>query len=176
MTTTPILQFAKQTKNGKFRAYARGCIELCEKSSRFAILERSRLEVAPKDIKRLEVLKPANTPSMGERHDMAIAKERRLEVASQPVVSAAAKAKAAKARENMEKEAEKAKKDEVNPKKKAKFDKKQIMELDESALKNVKALEEEDEVQEGIDWSESEGDDDDEYANDDDDSVMGDSE
>lgn len=151
-------KFAKKTKNGKFRAYARGCIELCEKSSRSAMLERTKLTEAPKDIRRLEVLKPNNTPSMGERYDMAIAKERRLEVASQPVVSKAAKAKAQRAKDAMEAEIEAAKAENAVPKKANRKDRKKRVKYDESALLNVEALEEEDEVQEGIDWSGSEGD------------------
>ena len=152
------VKFAKKTKNGKFRAYARGCIELCEKSSRSAMLERTKLTEAPKDIRRLEVLKPNNTPSTGERYDMAIAKERRLEVASQPVVSKAAKAKAQRAKDAMEAEIEAAKAENAVPKKANRKDRKKRVKYDESALLNVEALEEEDEVQEGIDWSGSEGD------------------
>ena len=59
-----------------------------------AALSRSKLEEAPKDIKRIEVLKPSNIPSVGEQYDMAIAKEKRLEVAQQPVVSEVAKRRA----------------------------------------------------------------------------------
>lgn len=147
-------KFCKKTKNGKFRAYARGCIELCEKSSRSAMLARSKLEEAPKDVRRIEVLKPNNTPSMGERYEMAIAKERRLEVASQPVVSKAAKAKAKKIESAVEADT---KPEDTKDLKKKKVVKKK-MELDESALNNVEALKEEDEVQEGINWSESESD------------------
>mmetsp|Transcript_4939 Transcript_4939/g.6378 ORF Transcript_4939/g.6378 Transcript_4939/m.6378 type:complete len:859 (+) Transcript_4939:142-2718(+) len=150
-------KFAKETKNGRFRAFAKGCIELCEKHSKVATLSRSKLEEAPKDIKRLEVLKPNNVPSMGERYEMAIAKEKRLETAEQPILSKAAKAKARK-----EKQAEEQKKAREAAVAKRKLDaqqskkKKQKIEINESDLNNVEALEEDDEVEEGIDWSNSE--------------------
>jgi len=146
-------KFAKQTKNGKFRAYARGCIELCEKSSRSAIIARTKLEEAPKDIKHLEILRPANTPTMKERYEMAIAKERRLEVASQPELSKAAVSKSKKAQENME---VKDSGEEKEEKKKEAPIKKPRARYDEQALNNTEALEEDDEVQEGINWSDSE--------------------
>merc|ERR1719330_489723 len=146
-------KFAKVTKNGKFRAYTKGCIELCDKHSKTAVLSRSQLEEAPKDIKRIEVLKPSNVPSMGERYEMAIAKEKRLEVAEQPVVSEAAKRRArdeerkVKEAQEEERERERTTKEERKSKKK-----KQEMQVNEEDLKNVDALKEQDEVEEGIDW------------------------
>ena len=100
---------------------------------------------------------------MGERYDMAIAKERRLEVASQPEVGKAAKEKAKITKQQAMEDAQaqaQAKKDKdststSNRKSKGKIN---SLRLDEEALQNVEALEEEDEVQEGIDWSESEED------------------
>lgn len=143
----------------KFRAYARGCIELCEKSSRSAFLARTKLVEAPKDIKHLEILRPANAPTMKERYEMAIAKERRLEVASQPELSKAAIAKNKKTQGNNEvkddAEGDEDKKEKA-PSKKPKTGYQPSWVVDEEALKNTKALEEDDEVQEGINWSESE--------------------
>ena len=50
------------------------------------MLDRAKLnDIAPKDVKRLEVLKPINTPSMGERYKQSIEKEKRLEAASRPI-------------------------------------------------------------------------------------------
>lgn len=151
-------QFAKATKNGKFRAYAKGCIELCEKHTKVATLSRSKLEEAPKDIKRIEVLKPNNVPSMGERYEMAIAKEKRLEVAEQPVLSESAKKKANEEKLAMERERtnhESGKKLKNEKKSKKKREKIQVNEED---LNNIEALNEEDAVEEGIDWSDSEAD------------------
>ncbi len=90
---------------------------------------------------------------MGERYDMAIAKERRLETATQPEISKAAKAKAMKEKSLKKKEREV--KEATNVKKQTKKGKTKA-ELNTKDLKNVEALEEEDEVQEGIDWSDSE--------------------
>jgi nucleolar complex protein 2 len=152
-------KFAKETKNGKYRAYAKGCIEMCEKNSKAATLSRSKLHEAPKDIKVLEVLRPPNAPTMKERYEMAIAKERRLESASQPELSQAAKEKVKKEKEALDKK----KKEEMEAvdKKKSSKKKKNKLKLNEYDLKNTEALEEDDEVQEGINWSESEDDDED---------------
>ena len=148
------MQFAKDTKNSKFRAYSRGCIELCEKHSNAATKARSKLEEAPKDIKRLEILKPVNAPSMRERYEAAISKENRLEAATQPVVSKAAREKAKKEKELQETENKRDMDSNVKKDKKAK---KKKIPLNEEDLKNVSALEEDDKVEEGIDWSDSEG-------------------
>ena len=148
------MQFAKDTKNGKFRAYARGCIELCEKHSNAATEARSKLEEAPKDIKRLEILKPVNAPSMEERYETAISKENRLEAATQPAVSKAAREKAMKQKELQEQE-EKRNADSIV--KKNKKPKKKKIALNKEDLNNVTALEQDDKVEEGIDWSDSDG-------------------
>jgi hypothetical protein len=132
---------------------------MCEKNSKAATLSRSKLHEAPKDIKVLEVLRPSNAPTMKERYEMAIAKERRLESASQPELSQAAKEKARKEKEALDKK-KKEEKDAVDKKKNGKK-KKNKMELNEYDLKNVEALEEDDEVQDGINWSESEEEDED---------------
>ena len=115
-------------------------------------MARSKLEEAPKDIKKLEILKPSNVPSMRERYESAIAKENRLESATQPALSKAAQAKARKEKENQEKEQKLAEKE---VKKRTKKKKKAT--LNEEDLKNVTALEEDDKVEEGIDWSDSDG-------------------
>lgn len=130
---------------------------MCEKHSLSAIVARSKLEEAPKDIKRLEILRPANTPTMGERYDMAIAKERRLEASSQPDVGQQNKKNGKRARDgNDVHEQEKNKEDSLssrNQERKVKARKKLV--VDRKALENTTVLEEEDEVREGIDWSAS---------------------
>ena len=136
------------------RAYTKGCIELCEKHSRAAVLSRTQLEEAPKDIRRIEVLKPNNVPSMGERYEMATAKEKRLEAAEQPVLSAASQRKAQEEKKAQE-QAEKKERQKANRHEKKLKKKKLKMEVNEEDLKNVGALKEEDEVEEGIDWSDS---------------------
>jgi len=141
-------KYSKETKNGKYRAYSRGCIELCEKYSAEATKARSKLNEAPKDIKRLEALKPSNVPSMKERYESSIAKEKRLEQASQPALSDAAKkrarSEAAKEKEEVD--------DDDEPKSKKKKQKKKKVEVNQKDLENIGALEEDDEIQEGIDW------------------------
>ena len=92
---------------------------------------------------------------------MTIAKERRLEVASQPELSKVALEKNKKIKEDAVSKDNAASKDNGEGKggqKKNAANKKRNLEVDEQALKNTKALELEDEVQEGIDWSESEPD------------------
>ncbi len=147
-------KYSKDTKNGKYRAYSRGCIELCEKYSAEAVKARSKLNEAPKDIKRLEALKPSNVPSMNERYEASIAKEKRLEQASQPALSDAAKKRA---RSEAAKQKEERDDDEPKSKKsKKKKQKKEKVEVNQKDLDNVGALEEDDEVQEGIDWDSDE--------------------
>ena len=134
-------------------------MELCEKYSTFAITARATLPDAPKDVRRLEALKPTNVPTMRERYESAIAKEKRLEAATQPAMKASKKDndddKNKRKRKDMgangsDDEEESKKKTRPKKKKKAPV-------VNEDDLNNVNALEEEDEVQEGI-WSDSESD------------------
>lgn len=157
--------------NGLWRAYSKGSIELCEKYSAFIIQERAVLVDAPKDVRRLEALKPANTPSMRERYDAAVSKEKRLEAAANPVISSAKRNPDARDKRNkkpVEAEAE----EEESSSDDEKFEHSESEEEDERSkhvpkraklgvvnqadLNNVKALEEEDVVQEGVVWSDGE--------------------
>ena len=164
------LQFNKDVSNGRWRAYAKGTIELCDKYSALIIQGRSTLVDAPKDIRRLEALKPTNTPSMGKRYEASVAKEKRLEAATQPVMKAKAKTTPnADSQSSKQKSGNKRKSDEVNnesdseeeskkrKKTKPKAKKKRAV-VNEADLKNVEALKEEDEVEEGIVWSDSDSD------------------
>lgn len=146
-------KFAKATKNGKYRAFARGCIELCEKHSKAATKSRSLLQESPKDIKRLEALKPNEAPSMRQRYEASVSKENRLESATQPVLSKAAKKKAMMKQEEEKKKAEAASKkrklnDSKKEKKKAKL---ASVDLNQDSRDLG-----DDEVKEGIDWSDEE--------------------
>mmetsp|Transcript_9672 Transcript_9672/g.21808 ORF Transcript_9672/g.21808 Transcript_9672/m.21808 type:complete len:879 (-) Transcript_9672:95-2731(-) len=163
-------KFNKEISNGRWRAYSKGSMELCEKYSAFAINGRSTLADAPKDVRRLEALKPTNIPSMRERYDSAVAKEKRLEAATQPVMkqsykdAVAAKKKDAKAKAKRKKNGEddsddsdvEAKEEEEKKTKPRKKKKPKV--VNQADLKNVEALKEEDEVQEGVAWSDSESD------------------
>lgn len=160
------MQFNKDVSNGRWRAYAKGTIELCEKYSKFVIQGRSTLVEAPKDVRRLEALKPANTPSMGERYDASVAKEKRLEAATQPVMKAKPKSTPDASQGSKEKSGNKRKNEDVDEdsdsdgedrrqKKSKPKSKKRVTVVNEADLKNVEALKEEDEVQEGVVWSDS---------------------
>ena len=142
-------------------------MELCEKYSTFAIKGRSTLADAPKDVHRLEALKPSQTPSMRERYENAVAKEKRLEAATQPAMKAGFQQmvkdakKEEKANRKRKNEEDSDDEEDVEVKKvetkKSKPKKKKKIVVNEADLKNVKALEQDDEVKEGI-WSESESD------------------
>ena len=139
-------------------------MELCEKYSTFAITARATLPDAPKDVRRLEALKPTNVPTMRERYESAIAKEKRLEAATQPAMKASndndknkRKRKDMEANESGEEEEEENEKVAASKKKTKPKKKKKAVVVNEDDLNNVEALEEEDEVQEGI-WSDSESD------------------
>lgn len=70
-------QFAKETRSTRWRSFARGCIDTCERYSQATVEGRSKLSEAPKDIQRLECLRPSSQPSMHKRHQEAIEKERK---------------------------------------------------------------------------------------------------
>ncbi|KAI2510547.1 Noc2p family [Fragilaria crotonensis] len=139
-------KFIKTSKNGRWRAYAKGCIDLCERYADFARAERAKLTEAPKDVKRLEALKPSGEPSMGDRYEAAVGKEKRLEEATRP----AAKIK------SVPKETEVHDEDDVPSSQSSK--KKQKTGI---ALSAEDAMAQEDEVEEGVDWSGDEDSDDD---------------
>ena len=112
--------------------------------------ERAKLtDIAPKDVKQLEVLRPVNAPSMGERFKQAIEKEKRLEVASRPIQK-----KRKQEERNEEEDDEEGVKHQSKAakkrKRKAKNAESKRGKLDESALNQ------QDTLKEGIDWSDDE--------------------
>jgi nucleolar complex protein 2 len=143
-------KFNKTTKNGRFRAYSKGCIDMCERYANFCKQERGKLLEAPKDIKRLEALKPSGEPSMAERYEAAIAKEKRLEEAARP--AAKNKQQPTKKRSLEDDDDEKA------PKVKKQRKPRKVM-PQEAPITAEEALEQEDEVAEGVNWSDDENDD-----------------
>lgn len=139
------VQFSKETRFARWRAYAKGCLDLCERFSKKACEERAKLnDVAPKDVKQLEVLKPINTPSMSERFRQAIEKEKRLEVASRPIQK-----KKPEVVDNDDDE------DDPKPPTKTAKKRKRKDEKTESKLRkpNEGDLEQDDTIEEGINWS-----------------------
>ncbi len=138
---------------------------------------RSTLANAPKDVRRLEALKPPNVPGM--RYELAVAKERRLEVATRPAMKANDKKvrsyddddddddntrdswdkqKRNGGEEDGNSDKEEEKKEEQKSKKSMPRKKRKPAVINEADLKNVAALKEQDDVQEGIAWSNSESD------------------
>ena len=122
---------------------------------------------------------------MKDRYDATVAKEKRLEAAAQPVVASSAKGKEAEVMDKGKKDGKKRRKnmdedeDELDVlnsddddmefededvaeskkmKNKPKPKKRKVAVVNEADLKNVEALKEEDEVQEGVIWSDSESD------------------
>ena len=136
-------QFSKETRSARWRAYSKGCLDLCSRYYQRAVQERAKLnDVAPKDVKQLELLRPIKTPSMGERLKQLLEKEKRLEAASRPLQKTTQVEKASDDSEGKKK----SKKKKRSAKKKAA----PVVDVPENAL------EEEDEVEEGIDWSDEE--------------------
>mmetsp|Transcript_20384 Transcript_20384/g.57963 ORF Transcript_20384/g.57963 Transcript_20384/m.57963 type:complete len:824 (-) Transcript_20384:114-2585(-) len=146
-------KFSKDTRNARWRAYSKGCIDMAERYQKAAVDGRSKLiDIAPKDVKRLEILKPINAPSMGKRLENAIVKEKRLEVATRPAQKASTKKKRKEQQDNNN-----SNNDDDNNKKSNKKQKKTPKAT--NARENLAALEEEDEVQMGINWSDDEDED-----------------
>ena len=157
----------KETRNSRWRAYAKGCLDVCDRYSKRAMDERAKLQdVAPKDVKQLEVLRPVNTPSMGERYKAMIEKEKRLEAATRPVQKHTEKSK-----KQLQKEANDSSDEDEDvvtssKTKKKKKSKAASMLAKKKAAEEAKAklaatnedevMGEEDEVKEGIDWSDDE--------------------
>lgn len=151
-----LLQFSKETRHARWRAYAKGCVDLCDRYSLQAVTARASLnDVAPKDVKMLEVLKPHQELSMRERYKQSLEKEKRLEAASRPVEPPKKKqANAKKGKEGMQKDDEQQSK----PKKSKRGGRKSSHEKAENGAAAGAALDQDDNVEEGINWSDEEED------------------
>ena len=151
-------QFCKQARNGRWRAYAKGCIELCERYSKEVMDERANgtilTDIAPKDVKQLEVLRPLSTPSMGLRHKRSLEKEKRLQVASKPIQSKSSTSSlSSRTKEKFESNDSKRKTSNVKKQKSRNHEKSKINELQGE---KSSTLDQADEVVEGINWSDEE--------------------
>jgi len=145
-------KFAKETRVHRWKAYAKGCIDFCEQNASKAIQDRSALEVVPKDVKKLEILKPANVPTMKERYDNALSKEKRMIAVTTPKMNTTPqssegkkKSNGAKKRKLQEKTAEK------STSKGQSGTKSSLREIGEDTIETLK-----DDVVEGIEWSDDE--------------------
>ena len=137
-------QFAKEAhKTPSWRTYAKSCVETCERYADSAVQARSKLNEAPKDVQRLEFLRPASEKTMRERYDESAEKEQRALDAARSV---APKPKT--------QEQDNAQKDEVDETKKRKKKAKVQRDKASGAVKaDSTVLEQEDTLYEGIDWS-----------------------
>ncbi|KAL7567953.1 hypothetical protein ACA910_019663 [Epithemia clementina (nom. ined.)] len=152
--------FSRATRQPRWRRFAGGIIELCEKHASNAIASRAKLHEAPKDVHQLECLRPSSVPSMIERHKAAIDKEAKLLAAASPLMSKNSEHKAADDEDedidDKEEEAavKMAGKEQKNSKRKRKPDKR---DKSSSTTKYHKedpnVLTQEDDVHEGVDWS-----------------------
>ena len=132
-------------------------MELCERYSTKIMNERANgtilADVAPKDVKQLEVLRPHSAPSMGQRFKQSLEKEKRLEAASKPIQS---KSKNNINAKNSKKENAEEKASKTSKKKRNKKQKRQKSDVDEALEKGNTSIDQADEVEEGINWSDEE--------------------
>lgn len=147
--------FSKEaSRQPRWRAMAKGCIETCEKYSEFAAQARQKLQESPKDIQQLECLRPVSMKSMKERHDESVQKEQKLLDERMKENQLAEAKKAPNTEEDSDDEKEEDADD--SPKKKSKS-KTKAKPKKQKTLRSEpideKALEEDDAVQEGVDWS-----------------------
>jgi nucleolar complex protein 2 len=140
--------FNKECRNTRWRTYARGCIDTCERYSTAAVQARSKLQEAPKDVIRLECLRTNSQPSMGERHEAAVDKEQKALEASRLLITESSK--------NDEDEEDKDEEEPQDTTSKKEKRKKAPKMHGEPVLASKEALEEEDKIQEGINWSDDE--------------------
>jgi len=148
-------KYSKETRNGRWRAYAKGCIELCERYSVHVMNERINgtvlTDVAPKDVNQLEVLRPHSVPSMGQRYKQSLEKEKRLESATKPAQSKKSEKKEVRNKNNKKKSDKR-----VELKSSNGMNKGRESEVDKALQEGNTSLNQEDEVEEGINWSDDE--------------------
>jgi len=152
-----IRKFSKLTRNGRWRAYAKGCIDVCERYSTKAMNERANStilnDVSPNDVKQLEVLRPSSIPSMGQRYKQSLEKEKRLEAASKPFQKPSKGKNQKKGREGVDNSDETK---ETMSKRKSKKNKRGKKMVDDGETMPQGNIDQEDEVEEGINWSDDE--------------------
>jgi nucleolar complex protein 2 len=149
--------FSKQASSQpRWRALAKSCVETCEQYSAFAVQARSKLQEAPKDVKRLECLLPVSEKNMQERHAVSIQREQKLQ---QLDVNKTATPKVKKDDKTDEGDANETKN---SKKRKSRTTKKKTKKPqkdaghDSAVQGDDRVLEQEDKLQEGVDWSDEE--------------------
>jgi nucleolar complex protein 2 len=155
-------KFNKEVRNPRWRTFAKGCLDTCERYSKYAVQGRSKLLEAPKDVAQLECLKQHSQPSMRERHEVSVEKEQKSLEASRALANPDA-GKKSKPTEDMDDEEEEDNEEEdaeSNKSKKKKRNKKaKVVARDntpEPVFASAETLEQEDQVKEGVEWSDEE--------------------
>mmetsp|Transcript_4160 Transcript_4160/g.11330 ORF Transcript_4160/g.11330 Transcript_4160/m.11330 type:complete len:859 (+) Transcript_4160:60-2636(+) len=151
--------FNRQTRQQRWRRFSEGIVEKCEKYAKAAIQDRSKLNEAPKEVQQLECLRPASVPSMKERHKAAIDREaKRLATTGASSPKGTAKDTARSGDKTCESDDDMAER--PPPSKKArkggkgKSAKKATAKA--AGYNDPGVLDQEDDVQEGINWSDEE--------------------
>jgi len=110
-------------------------------------------DVSPNDVKQLEVLRPVSIPSMGQRYKQSLEKEKRLEAANKPFQNPSKGNNQKKGREGVD-NSDKSK--ETMSKRKSKKNKRGKKMVDDGETMPQGNIDQEDEVEEGINWSDDE--------------------
>jgi nucleolar complex protein 2 len=151
--------FAKVVRNPRWKTYIKACLDVCERYTTYAVQARSKLSEAPRDVKQLECLRPASERSMRERHEESIVKEQKALEAILGKIDAAPK-KSDEEKTN-DKDIEDSHNDDTRATKKRRKNKSKATdqptipaaELKQQMLRDDEILEVDDEVNEGVDWS-----------------------
>jgi nucleolar complex protein 2 len=155
--TSRLRRFAKDVSNQRWHSLAKACVAVCEQHSQAVVQARAQLQEAPKDVKRLECCKPASVPPMRVRHEEAITKERKSFERHQQ------QAKSNKD-ESEDEDSSNEEMEERTKRKKNKAKEQRSQAAASNEMKRAKLLnddelmEAQDEVQEGIDWSDDDED------------------
>jgi nucleolar complex protein 2 len=73
---------AGRSRQSRWKAYARACLDTLSRHSDAAVKARSKLQSAPRDVLELECLRPPSQPAMGERLQSLLEKEQKAAAAS----------------------------------------------------------------------------------------------
>jgi nucleolar complex protein 2 len=144
--------FSRTVRSPRWKAYAKACIDKSDQYANLCTVQRSKLSQAPKDVSLLECLRPSHEPTMRERHQSAMDQEAK---SAQNTLAAAALAKST---DNTEEDDEVRSEDhdgemttnDPKPEKTRKPTK--LKRKAAVAEDDEEALDQEDEVVEGVDW------------------------
>lgn len=144
-------QFAKEGSSARWRALAKNCVDVCESYSTYAVKARSKLQEAPKNLKILECLRPPAEKSMQERHEASVKREQ----AQKQLLTGG---KPSSSKKDKDEDVDEKDQNTTKQARKTAKTKKRV-----PAARNIAApqaahglLEQEDNIQEGVDWSDEE--------------------